>query len=87
MTVSISSDVMIDNFSDTVGLDRAEEVLEKAARRSGIGLKNEYSRDEAIKITKVISDKFDPDQDDIGSFVQTSATTLRMQIRSGNLNA
>jgi len=82
MTVSISSDVMIDNFSDTVGLDRAEEVLEKAAR-----LKNEYSRDEAIKITKVISDKFDPDQDDIGSFVQTSATTLRMQIRSGNLNA
>lgn len=87
MTVSISSDVMVDNFSDTVGVDRAEEVLEKAARRSGIGVKNEYSRDEAIKITKVISDKFDPDQDNIDSFVQTSATTLRMQIRSGNLNA
>lgn len=83
--MSVSSDLMVDNFADTVGVDHAEEVLEKAARRSGIGVKESYTRDEAIEITKTISDKLDPDQDDIDSFVQTSATTLRMQIRSGNL--
>lgn len=85
ISVTIPTDTIIDTFADTVGLQQAESVFESGAREAGLNLKDEYTREEAIAITEAISEIANDREDTTDTFLRTSATTLRMQIRSKNL--
>jgi hypothetical protein len=80
--VSIQTDELIDAFSDSLGEQKAQRVIDDAAREAGLAEKRRYSEDEAMTIADRILD-----QNDVSAFVRVSANTLKTRIRSGNVGS
>ena len=82
ISVSIQTDELIDAFSDSLGEQKAQRVIDDAAREAGLAEKRRYSEDEAMTIADRILD-----QNDVSAFVRVSANTLKTRIRSGNVGS
>lgn len=80
--MSIQTDELIDAFSDSLGEQKAQRVIDDAAREAGLAEKRRYSEDEAMTIADRILD-----QNDVSAFVRVSANTLKTRIRSGNVGS
>jgi hypothetical protein len=80
--VSIQTDELINAFSDSLGEQKAQRVIDDAAREAGLAEKRRYSEDEAMTIADRILD-----QNDVSAFVRVSANTLKTRIRSGNVGS
>lgn len=80
MSEMINLDEIVNAFKDSVGEGKAKEFVTTAAKRTGIGKKQQYKKQEAIEIADEISEI-----EDVSAFVRTSASTLKTRIRIGNL--
>lgn len=74
--MTVRSRELVDAFSDSVGTQRAREIVTAAAEECGVGNKTRFSEDEAVSIAEHIGEA-----DDVPTFVSVSAQTLKTRIR------
>lgn len=78
--MAIQTQQLTDAFSDNVGRERAQELVDEAARSAGLRQKRQYSKDEAMDIVSEVTEL-----EDTSTFVRISANTLKTRLRSGNV--
>ena len=54
--IEVEWDELVEKFSESIGEQKAEDLVEKAADESGVRKKNSYSKDEAIELLDAVSD-------------------------------
>jgi hypothetical protein len=78
--MSIHSDTIIDAMEDSLGEGKAQEVFQQASKQTGLARQDELSKEEALDIVTEIAEL-----DDVSTFVEVSANTLKTRIHSGTL--
>lgn len=75
--IEVEWEDLVEKFSQSVGREKAEELIEDAVTDSGAGKKNAYSKDEVLDIADAIKEL-----DDSTTYVKIAANTLKAQIRT-----
>ena len=73
---------LVDAFSEAVGEQKAERMIERATTDAGVSARRTLSKEDALAVFDQIAN-----DDDVGSMVRVSANTLKTQIRSGQLGS
>lgn len=78
--MAIDTGDLVSAFADNLGMEQAETIVDSAVEEADLKNKNEFSQDEALELTQVISD-----MEDVEGLVNTSALTVWTQIKNGKL--
>lgn len=78
--MTIQQEQLVDAFSDSVGQEKAADVIQSVCREMGLNGGSGYNEEQAIEIAVSVAN-----QPDTNPFVRTAANTLQTRIRTGNL--
>lgn len=78
--MSIRQERLVDAFSDCVGREKAESLIQSVAQDAGYDGTTAYDEDEAIEIAVQVANR-----DETTPFIRTAANTLQTRIRTGNV--
>lgn len=67
----------VDNFSESLGREKSEEIVEKAVKKAQVGKKNSYSKEEAVKILDEVSNI-----DESTSYLKIAANSMKTNLRT-----
>ncbi|MFB6204779.1 MAG: hypothetical protein ABEJ75_03985 [Candidatus Nanohaloarchaea archaeon] len=74
--MAVSKDELVGAFSESIGEEKATEIVEESAKDVGVGIQNQYEEEDAIQVLEYINDR-----DDVTSYVRISANSLMTRLR------
>jgi hypothetical protein len=77
MSEDVKWDDLVEKFSESVGKEKAKELVEKAAENTSGGKKNEYTKDEATELLDEIKEL-----DDSTTYVNIAANTMKTNLNT-----
>lgn len=78
--MTIHQEQLMDAFSDSVGKEKAADVIQSVCRDMGLNGGGAFDVEQAIEIAASVANR-----PDANPFVRTAANTLQTRIRTGNL--
>lgn len=73
---------LVDAFGDSLGEGKAEQIVQEAKDDAAVGYSEELSEEEALAVVDQVVER-----EDISSFVEVTANTLKTRIRAGNVGS
>jgi hypothetical protein len=79
-TMEIQRHTLIETFGDSIGRQKAERMVADAAERAGVPDRRTLSREEAMAVADCLAEL-----DEAGTVARVSASTVKTQITTGNI--
>lgn len=80
--MEIDRHTLIETFGDSIGRQRAERMVTAAAERTGVSGRRTLSREEAMELADCLAEL-----DEAGTVARVSASTVKTQITTGDIQA
>ncbi|ERH12384.1 MAG: hypothetical protein J07HB67_01402 [halophilic archaeon J07HB67] len=78
--MEIQRHTLIETFGDSIGRQKAERMVADAAERAGVPDRRTLSREEAMAVADCLAEL-----DEAGTVARVSASTVKTQITTGNI--
>lgn len=80
--MQIERHTLVETFGDSIGRQKAERMVADAAERAGVSERRTLSREEAIAVADCFAEL-----DEAGTVARVSASTVKTQITTGDIQA
>lgn len=77
MSESAEWEEIVEGFSESLGREKSEELVTKAARKSGVNKKSSYDEEEAMELLNEISSL-----DDSTTYLKIAANSMKTNLRT-----